>query len=39
VHIIAFVNAGDLMSFAGRVVAVPVIGHATSHAYRALIEW
>jgi uncharacterized membrane protein len=39
VRIVAFLNAGDLMSFAGHVVAVLVIGHAPSHAYRALIEW
>jgi len=32
------VGAGFLLWFAGLVVAVPVIGHATWHAYRALVE-
>ena len=37
-RIIAFIGAGVLLWFAGLVVAVPVIGHATWHAYRELIE-
>jgi uncharacterized membrane protein len=32
------IGAGFLLWFAGLVVAVPVIGHATWHAYRALVE-
>jgi len=32
------IGAGCLLWFAGLVVAVPVIGHATWHAYRALVE-
>ncbi len=30
--------AGFALLFVGLVVAVPVIGHATWHAYRALVE-
>jgi uncharacterized membrane protein len=36
--IFALVAAGFALFFAGLVVAVPVIGHATWHAYRALVE-
>jgi len=32
------IGAGFLLWFAGLVVTVPVIGHATWHAYRALVE-
>jgi uncharacterized membrane protein len=32
------IGAGFLLAFVGLVVAVPVIGHATWHAYRALVE-
>jgi uncharacterized membrane protein len=32
------VSAGFALFFLGLVVAVPVIGHATWHAYRALVE-
>jgi len=32
------IGAGFALWFAGLVVAVPVIGHATWHAYRALVE-
>jgi uncharacterized membrane protein len=32
------IGAGFLLWFAGLVVAVPVIGHAAWHAYRALVE-
>jgi uncharacterized membrane protein len=37
VAIIGIVAAGFALVFAGLVVAVPVIGHATWHAYRALV--
>jgi uncharacterized membrane protein len=36
--IVALVSAGFAFFFIGLVVAVPVIGHATWHAYRALVE-
>jgi uncharacterized membrane protein len=36
--IVALTAAGFALFFAGLVVAVPVIGHATWHAYRALVE-
>jgi uncharacterized membrane protein len=36
--IVALVAAGFALFFVGLVVAVPVIGHATWHAYRALVE-
>ena len=36
--IVAVTAAGFALYFAGLVVAVPVIGHATWHAYRALVE-
>jgi uncharacterized membrane protein len=36
--ICALVGAGFALFFVGLVVAVPVIGHATWHAYRALVE-
>jgi uncharacterized membrane protein len=36
--IAALVMAGFALLFVGLVVAVPVIGHATWHAYRALVE-
>jgi uncharacterized membrane protein len=36
--IFALVAAGFALFFVGLVVAVPVIGHATWHAYRALVE-
>jgi uncharacterized membrane protein len=36
--IVALTAAGFALYFAGLVVAVPVIGHATWHAYRALVE-
>ena len=36
--IAAVVGAGFALWFVGLVVAVPVIGHATWHAYRALVE-
>lgn len=32
------IGAGFALFFAGLVVAVPIIGHATWHAYRALVE-
>jgi uncharacterized membrane protein len=35
--ITVIVAAGFALFFAGLVVAVPVIGHATWHAYRALV--
>jgi uncharacterized membrane protein len=38
VLIVALTAVGFLLFFAGLVVAVPVIGHATWHAYRALVE-
>jgi len=34
----AVIGAGFALFFVGLVVAVPVIGHATWHAYRALVE-
>ena len=36
--IVALTAAGFALFFAGLVVTVPVIGHATWHAYRALVE-
>jgi uncharacterized membrane protein len=36
--IVVLVGAGFALAFVGLVVAVPVIGHATWHAYRALVE-
>jgi uncharacterized membrane protein len=36
--IAVMVAAGFALSFVGLVVTVPVIGHATWHAYRALVE-
>jgi len=36
--IVTLTAAGFALYFAGLVVAVPVIGHATWHAYRALVE-
>jgi uncharacterized membrane protein len=36
--IVALTAAGFALFFVGLVVAVPVIGHATWHAYRALVE-
>jgi uncharacterized membrane protein len=36
--IIALTAAGFALAFVGLVVTVPVIGHATWHAYRALVE-
>jgi uncharacterized membrane protein len=36
--IVALVGAGFATWFAGLVVATPVIGHATWHAYRELVE-
>ena len=38
VTIVALVGAGFAMAFAGLVVAVPLIGQATWHGYRALVE-
>jgi uncharacterized membrane protein len=38
VLIVALTAAGFALYFAGLVVAVPVIGHATWHAYRELVE-
>jgi len=38
VVIVALVAAGFALFFVGLVVAVPVIGHATWHAYRELVE-
>jgi uncharacterized membrane protein len=38
VTIIAVVGAGFALWFVGLVVAAPVVGHATWHAYRALVE-
>ncbi len=37
VAIVALVAAGFALAFVGLAVAVPVIGHATWHAYRALV--
>jgi uncharacterized membrane protein len=36
--IVAIIGAGVALVFAGLVVAAPLIGHATWHAYRALVE-
>jgi len=36
--IVVLVGLGFALAFAGLVVTVPVIGHATWHAYRALVE-
>jgi uncharacterized membrane protein len=36
--IVAIIGAGFALAFVGLVVAVPLIGHATWHAYRALVE-
>jgi uncharacterized membrane protein len=36
--IVTLVGAGFALAFAGLAVAAPVIGHATWHAYRALVE-
>jgi uncharacterized membrane protein len=36
--IVALTTAGFALYFAGLVVTVPVLGHATWHAYRALVE-
>jgi uncharacterized membrane protein len=36
--IVAVIGAGFALFFTGLVVAVPLIGHATWHAYRALVE-
>ena len=36
--IVVLTAAGFALFFVGLVVAVPVIGHATWHAYRALVE-
>ncbi len=36
--IVALTAAGFALVFVGLVVTVPVIGHATWHAYRALVE-
>jgi len=36
--IVALTAAGFALFFVGLVIAVPVIGHATWHAYRALVE-
>ncbi len=36
--IVAIIGAGAALAFVGLVVAVPLIGHATWHAYRALVE-
>jgi uncharacterized membrane protein len=38
IAITAVVGAGFALWFVGLVVAVPVVGHATWHAYRALVE-
>ena len=38
VTIVVVVAAGFALLFVGLVVAVPLIGHATWHAYRALVE-
>jgi uncharacterized membrane protein len=38
IAIVALTAAGFALVFVGLVVAVPVIGHATWHAYRALVE-
>jgi uncharacterized membrane protein len=36
--IVALTAIGFALAFIGLVVAVPVIGHATWHAYRELVE-
>ena len=36
--IVALVGLGFALAFVGLVVAVPLVGHATWHAYRALVE-
>jgi uncharacterized membrane protein len=36
--IVVVIAAGFARLFVGLVVAAPVIGHATWHAYRALVE-
>ncbi len=36
--IVAIIGAGFALFFAGLVIAVPLVGHATWHAYRALVE-
>ena len=36
--IVVVIAAGFALLFVGLVVAAPVIGHATWHAYRALVE-
>jgi len=38
VSIIVVVGAGFALVFVGLIVAVPVIGHATWHAYRGLVS-
>jgi uncharacterized membrane protein len=38
IAIVVLVGAGFALAFVGLVIAVPVIGHATWHAYRALVE-
>ena len=38
VLIVAVVGAGFAAFLVGRVIAVPVIGHATWHAYRGLVR-
>jgi uncharacterized membrane protein len=38
VAIVVLIGLGFALAFLGLVVAVPVIGHATWHAYRALVE-
>lgn len=36
--IVVLVGAGFALAFAGLIVAVPLVGHATWHAYRELVE-
>ena len=36
--IVAIIGAGFALFFAGLVIAAPLVGHATWHAYRALVE-
>jgi uncharacterized membrane protein len=36
--IVVLVGAGFALAFVGIAVAVPIVGHATWHAYRALVE-
>jgi uncharacterized membrane protein len=38
VTIVVLTGLGFALAFVGLAVAVPVIGHATWHAYRALVE-